>query len=111
MSTERADPGLLRRHLRPSAVPAIMGTAAAVIGLLDVVSAVFPAFRNGRMHHMAAVSPGTVSPRAAPPPVVPGILLLMLAPPLKRGKQRAWGAAVLLLPVGAAPQLVYRHSI
>ena len=93
-----------------SAVPKIFGTAAAVIGLLDVVSAVFPAFRNGRMHHMAAVFPGTVSSLAAATSVVTGILLLMLAHALKRGKQRAWWAAVLLLPVGAATQLIYRHS-
>ncbi len=93
-----------------SAVPKIIGTAAAVIGLLDVVSAVFPAFRNGRMHHMAAFFPGTVSSLAAATSVVTGILLLMLAHALKRGKQRAWWATVLLLPVGAATQLIYRHS-
>ncbi|MBM9505218.1 DUF2156 domain-containing protein [Streptomyces sp. KK5PA1] len=88
-----------------------MGTGAAVIGLLDVVGAVFPAFRNGRMHHMAAVFPGTVSSLAAATSVVTGILLLMLAHALKRGKQRAWWATVVLLPVGAATQIVYRHSI
>ena len=104
-----------RRHgrwmLRYSAVPKIIGSAAAVIGLLDVVSAVFPAFRSGRMHHMAAVFPGTVSSLAAATSVVTGLLLLMLAHALKRGKQRAWWAAVVLLPVGAATQLIYRHSI
>ncbi|CAG7640207.1 phosphatidylglycerol lysyltransferase domain-containing protein [Actinacidiphila bryophytorum] len=102
-----------RRHIWPvrsAAVPKIIGTATAVIGLLDVVSAVFPAFRNGRMHHMAAVFPGTVSSLAAATSVVTGILLLMLAHALKRGKQRAWWAAVALLPVGAATQLIYRHS-
>lgn len=100
------------RGLPPSsAVPKIIGTATSVIGLLDVVSAVFPAFRTGRMHHMAAVFPGTVSSLAAATSVVTGILLLMLAHGLKRGKQRAWWAAVALLPVGAATQLIYRHSL
>jgi lysyl-tRNA synthetase class 2 len=94
-----------------SSVPKIFGTAAAVIGLLDVVSAVFPAFRNARMHHLAAIFPGTVSSLAAATSVVTGILLLMLAHALKRGKQRAWWATVLLLPVGAATQLIYRHSV
>jgi lysyl-tRNA synthetase class 2 len=94
-----------------SAVPNILGTAAAVIGLLDVVSAVFPELRDGRMHSMAAVFPGTVSSLAAATSVVTGILLLMLAHALKRGKQRAWWAAVSLLPLGAASQLIYRHSI
>src|SRR5882762_4965384 len=91
--------------------PKSVGTGAAVIGLLDVVSAVFPAFRNGRMHHLAAVFPGTVTSLAAATSVVTGILLLMLAHGLKRGKLRAWWAAVLLLPVGAATQLIYRHSL
>src|SRR3954453_8202991 len=112
MSADRQPAG--GRHRWPgraAAAPQIIGSATAVIGLLDVVSAVFPAFRNGRMHHMVAVFPGTVSSLAAATSVVTGILLLMLAHALKRGKQRAWWAAVLLLPVGAATQLVYRHSI
>jgi lysyl-tRNA synthetase class 2 len=116
MSADRADDRAGdRRHPRwiprRRAVPKITGTAAAVIGLLDVVSAVFPAFRNGRMHHLAAFFPGTVSSLAAATSVVTGILLLMLAHALKRGKQRAWWAAVVLLPVGGATQLIYRHSI
>ncbi|MEU6852414.1 phosphatidylglycerol lysyltransferase domain-containing protein [Actinacidiphila alni] len=112
MSADRACASRSRRwRLKPSAVPGILGTAAAVIGLLDVVSAVFPAFRNGRMHHLAAVFPGTVSSLAAATSVVTGILLLMLAHALKRGKVRAWWAAVVLLPVGAATQLIYRHSV
>ncbi|NUS17005.1 MAG: DUF2156 domain-containing protein, partial [Streptomyces sp.] len=103
-----------RRHRWPvpsAAVPRIIGTAAAVIGFLDVISAVFPAFRNGRMHHLAAVFPGTVSTLAGATSIVTGVLLLMLAHALKRGKQRAWWATVALLPVGAATQLIYRHSI
>jgi lysyl-tRNA synthetase class 2 len=100
----------LRWPLRSSAVPKIIGTATAVIGLLDVISAVFPAFRNGRMHHLAALFPGTVSSLAAATAIVTGILLLMLAHALKRGKQRAWWATVVLMPVGAATQLIYRHS-
>src|SRR5262249_22022705 len=70
-----------------------------------------PGFRYGRMHHLAAVFPGTVSSLAAATSVVTGVLLLMLAHALKRGKQRAWWAAVALLPLGAAGQLVYRHSV
>ncbi|WP_235031982.1 phosphatidylglycerol lysyltransferase domain-containing protein [Actinacidiphila yanglinensis] len=111
MSADRPRPAHHRLLPHASSVPKIFGAAAAVIGLLDVISAVFPAFRNGRMHHMVAVFPGTVSSLAAATSVVTGILLLMLAHALKRGKQRAWWAAVLLLPVGAATQIVYRHSI
>jgi lysyl-tRNA synthetase class 2 len=63
------------------------------------------------MHHVAALFPGTVSSLAAATSIVTGVLLLMLAHALKRGKRRAWWAAVLLLPVGAATQIVYRHSL
>ncbi|HEY3479837.1 MAG TPA: phosphatidylglycerol lysyltransferase domain-containing protein [Streptomyces sp.] len=111
MSADRACAPRRRWRLRPSAVPVIIGTAAFVIGFLDVVGAVFPAFREGRMHRLAAVFPGTVSSLAAATAVVTGILLLMLAHALKRGKVRAWWATVLLLPVGSATQLIYRHSI
>ncbi|MFC4033554.1 phosphatidylglycerol lysyltransferase domain-containing protein [Streptomyces polygonati] len=100
-----------RRLPRSASVPKIIGGAAAVIGLLDVVSAVFPAFRHARMHALAEVFPGAVSSLAAATSVVSGILLLMLAHALKRGKQRAWWATVSLLPVAAASQLIYRHSI
>ncbi|MGW5349111.1 phosphatidylglycerol lysyltransferase domain-containing protein [Streptomyces sp. NPDC004031] len=111
MSADRQCPERRHRWPVPSrAVPRIIGTATAVIGLLDVISAVFPAFRNGRMHHMAAVFPGTVSTLAGATAIVTGILLLMLAHALKRGKVRAWWATVALLPVGAATQLIYRHS-
>jgi lysyl-tRNA synthetase, class II len=111
VSADRPRPPHHRLLPSPSAVPKIIGSATAVIGLLDVISAVFPAFRNGRMHHLAALFPGTVSSLAAATSVVTGILLLMLAHALKRGKQRAWWATVSLLPVGAATQLIYRHSV
>ncbi|WP_232792389.1 phosphatidylglycerol lysyltransferase domain-containing protein [Actinacidiphila yeochonensis] len=112
MSADRPRP-LPHSRLLPNAssVPKIFGTAAALIGLLDVVSTVFPAFRTGRMHQLAVFFPGTVSSLAAAASLVTGVLLLMLAHALKRGKQRAWWAAVLLLPVGAATQLAYRHSL
>lgn len=71
----------------------------------------FPRFRHSRMHALAEVLPGAVSPLAAAASIVVGILLLLLAHGLKRRKRRAWGAAVALLPVGIAAQLVYRHSV
>ncbi len=40
-----------------------------------------------------------------------GVLLLLLAHGLKRHKRRAWRAAVVLLPLGATAQFVWRHSI
>ncbi|WP_432146443.1 phosphatidylglycerol lysyltransferase domain-containing protein [Streptomyces sp. bgisy084] len=99
------------RGPRPEAVPGIVGTAGVVVGLLNLAAGVFPRFRHSRMHAVAEVLPGAVSPLAAAASIVVGILLLLLAHGLKRRKRRAWGAAVALLPVGIAAQLVYRHSV
>ncbi|WTG54572.1 phosphatidylglycerol lysyltransferase domain-containing protein [Actinacidiphila glaucinigra] len=88
-----------------------MGTACALVGLLDLAAGVFPGFRHSRMDGLAGVFPGTVTSVAAAAGVVTGILMLMLAHGLKRGKRRAWRAAVLLLPVGAVAQVLHRHSL
>jgi lysyl-tRNA synthetase class 2 len=98
-------------RVRPEAVPAFVGTACALIGLLDVAAGVFPRFRHSRMHHVADVFPGTVSSFAVATSVVTGILMLMLAHALKRGKRRAWRTAVVLLPVSAAAEVLRRHSL
>ncbi|MEU5305962.1 phosphatidylglycerol lysyltransferase domain-containing protein [Streptomyces noursei] len=99
------------RGPRPAAVPGLIGTAGAVVGLLNLTSGLFPRFRHSRVHAVAEVLPGAVSPLAASASLVVGILLLLLAHGLKRRKRRAWVAAVALLPVGIAAQVVYRHSI
>ncbi|GES31062.1 membrane protein [Streptomyces angustmyceticus] len=92
-------------------MPGWVGTAGVVVGLLNLAAGVFPRFRHSRVHALAEVLPGAVSPLAAAASIVVGILLLLLAHGLKRRKRRAWGAAVALLPVGTAAQLVYRHSV
>ncbi|MFE3887294.1 phosphatidylglycerol lysyltransferase domain-containing protein [Streptomyces lydicus] len=99
------------RGPRPEAVPGFVGTAGVVVGLLNLAAGMFPRFRHSRVHALAEVLPGAVSPLAAAASLVVGILLLLLAHGLKRRKRRAWGAAVALLPVGIAAQLVYRHSV
>ncbi|MBM4794307.1 DUF2156 domain-containing protein [Streptomyces sioyaensis] len=99
------------RGPRPEAVPGVVGTAGVIVGLLNLLSGVFARFRHSRMHALAEVLPGAVSPLAAAASIVVGILLLLLAHGLKRRKRRAWMAAVALLPVGIAAQLVYRHSV
>ena len=112
VSVERVVMSARRPHLlRSSSVPAVVGTACAVVGLLDVAAGVFPGFRHSHMRVLAGVFPGVVSSFAAAASVVTGILMLMLAHALKRGKKRAWRAAVLLLPVGAAAQVLHRHSL
>lgn len=101
----------LLRGPRPEAVPTVVGTACTLIGLLNVASGIFPRFRHSRAHALAEVLPGAVSPLAAAASIVVGLLLLMLAHGLKRRKRRAWVAAVALLPVAVAGQLLYRHSL
>ncbi len=107
-------PRRVRRLLhgpRPESVPALVGTACTVVGLIDVASGVFPRFRHSRMHTLAEVLPGALGPFAAALSLSAGMLLLLLAHGLKRRKRRAWRAAVILLPVGAVAQFAYRHSI
>ncbi|MFC8915457.1 phosphatidylglycerol lysyltransferase domain-containing protein [Streptomyces sp. NPDC047821] len=107
-------PSRIRRVLRgPRAekVPALVGTACTVIGLIDIAAGVFPRFRTSRMHAIAEVLPGTLGPLSAALSLSAGVLLLLLAHGLKRHKRRAWRAAVVLLPAGAVAQFVYRHSV
>ncbi|MER7111955.1 phosphatidylglycerol lysyltransferase domain-containing protein [Streptomyces sp. NPDC000229] len=107
-------PSRIRRVLRgPRAekVPSLVGTACTFIGLIDIAAGVFPRFRASRMHAVAEVLPGTLGPLSAALSLGVGVLLLLLAHGLKRHKRRAWRAAVILLPVGAVAQFVYRHSV
>ncbi|WP_128375401.1 phosphatidylglycerol lysyltransferase domain-containing protein [Streptomyces cavernae] len=109
-----ARPDRVRRMLRgprPEAVPVLVARAVAFVGLLDVAAGVFPRFRYSRMHTIAEVLPGAFGPFAAALSLSAGILLLLLAHGLRRRKRRAWRAAVLLLPAGAAAQFTYRHSV
>ncbi|MET9514934.1 phosphatidylglycerol lysyltransferase domain-containing protein [Streptomyces sp. NPDC002994] len=109
-----AVPGRLRRIVRgprPERVPSLVGTACAVVGLLDIAAGVFPRFRHSRMHSFAEVLPGALGPFAAALAISAGVLLLLLAHGLKRHKRRAWQAAVVLLPAGAVAQLIYRNSV
>jgi lysyl-tRNA synthetase class 2 len=96
---------------RPEAVPVLVGRACALVGLLDIAAGVFPRFRHSRMHAIAEVLPGALGPFAAALSLSAGVLLLLLAHGLKRGKRRAWRAAAVLLPAGAVAQFTYRHSI
>ncbi|MFB6831021.1 phosphatidylglycerol lysyltransferase domain-containing protein [Streptomyces hydrogenans] len=107
-------PVRVRRILRgpePERVPALIGTAVSLIGLLDIAAGVFPRFRASRVHALAEVLPGTLGPLSAAVSLCAGVLLLLVAHGLKRHKRRAWRAVVLLLPLGAVAQFVWRHSV
>ncbi|MEV6423841.1 phosphatidylglycerol lysyltransferase domain-containing protein [Streptomyces sp. NPDC051662] len=101
----------LFRGPRPESVPALVGTACTLVGLMDIATGVFPRFRHSRMHAFAEVLPGALGPLSAALSISAGVLLLLLAHGLKRRKRRAWRAAVVLLPVGAVAQFGYRHSL
>ncbi|GAA0654750.1 phosphatidylglycerol lysyltransferase domain-containing protein [Streptomyces thermocarboxydovorans] len=111
------DGGVLRRARRllrgprPESVPLLVGRACALVGLLDIAAGIFPRFRHSRMHDLAEVLPGAFGSFAAALSLSAGVLLLLLAHGLKRGKRRAWRAAVALLPAGAVAQFSYRHSV
>ncbi|MEU8890282.1 phosphatidylglycerol lysyltransferase domain-containing protein [Streptomyces sp. NPDC048442] len=108
-----AVPDRVRRILRgprPEKVPALVGAAVTLVGLLDIAAGVIPRFRHSRMHSVAEVLPGTFGPFAAAFSLTVGVLLLLLAHGLKRRKRRAWRSAVVLLPVGAIAQISYRSS-
>ncbi|WP_455359932.1 phosphatidylglycerol lysyltransferase domain-containing protein [Streptomyces sp. SYSU K21746] len=107
-------PNRVRRILggpRPESVPGLVGTACTLVGLLDIAAGVFPRFRHSRMHAVAEVLPGALGPFAAALSLSAGVLLLLLAHGLRRGKRRAWRAAVVLLPAGAVAQFAYRNSV
>ncbi|MER7480335.1 phosphatidylglycerol lysyltransferase domain-containing protein [Streptomyces sp. NPDC126510] len=113
-SSGTAHPGRMSRILsgpRPEAVPVLVGRACALVGVLDIAAGVFPRFRHSKMHAIAEVLPGALGPFAAALSLSTGVLLLLLAHGLKRGKRRAWRAAVALLPAGAVAQFTYRHSL
>ncbi|CAL9534160.1 hypothetical protein SUDANB176_04113 [Streptomyces sp. enrichment culture] len=99
------------RGPRPEAVPVLTGRACALVGLLDVAAGVFPRFRHSGAHTAAEVLPGVPGPFAAALSLSAGVLLLLLAHGLERGKRRAWRAAVVLLPVGAVAQFACRGSL
>ncbi|MFI1831009.1 phosphatidylglycerol lysyltransferase domain-containing protein [Streptomyces sp. NPDC020412] len=101
----------LLRGPRPEAVPSVVGTACTLVGLIDIAAGVVPRFRHSRAHALVEVLPGTTGPLVAALSLSVGVLLLLLAHGLKRRKRRAWRAAVVLLPVGAAVQFAYRNSV
>ncbi|MEU8590505.1 phosphatidylglycerol lysyltransferase domain-containing protein [Streptomyces sp. NPDC048664] len=92
-------------------VPAVAGHVCRLIGVLDLVSALFPGFRHSRVHGWLGELPGGVTTLAAVGQLTGGLLLILLAHALRRRKRRAWRAVVVLLPVSAALHLLHRHQL
>ncbi|MBE1590319.1 phosphatidylglycerol lysyltransferase domain-containing protein [Nonomuraea angiospora] len=93
--------------MKRSWIPAVAAYASLVIGLLDLSKAVFPRFEHSRMGLWTDFLPGIVTTVARATSLVVGIVLIMLAHALRRGKVRAWRAVVVVLPVSAAVSFVH----
>ena len=81
-----------------------MGALAYLVGFADIATGMGPGMRH-RLHPLTDLLPGVFAAASAVT-VVSGILLLLLAHALRRGKRRAWRAAVALLTVS-----VVLHSV
>jgi len=77
-------------------VPLLAAVFVALVGVLDLVSALTRPLRD-RYMELTSVLPGTLTTAAAAATAVTGVLLLMLARGLRRRKRRAWRAAVAVL--------------
>jgi lysyl-tRNA synthetase class 2 len=88
-----AAPGrpLLRRW-----VPTVAALCTALVGLVNLASALTPSPR-ARVRALAQVLPGTFTHAAIATTAAAGILLLLLALGLRRRKRRAWRFVVALL--------------
>ncbi|UGQ15665.1 phosphatidylglycerol lysyltransferase domain-containing protein [Yinghuangia sp. ASG 101] len=91
-------------------MPATAGFLCLLAGALDIVGAIFPHMRRGRIHTLTVALPGAVSTLATAASLITGVLMVMLAHALRRRKRRAWRAVVVLLPVGAVLQALRWHE-
>lgn len=101
----------IARALGPAARPGPAAAACTAVGLLDVAAGTLPRAHSGRPPAAGDLLPAALVPGAAALSLGAGVLLLLIARGLGRGKRRAWCAAVVLLPAGAVAQLGYRLAV
>jgi lysyl-tRNA synthetase class 2 len=94
---------LVRPKRRPW-IPRLAGLVCYLIGLLDIVYALFPAFRktgpitSASAHEVSHFVPGLeINPYGVAASLIIGVLLVLLAHGLRRRKHRAWLGVVGLL--------------
>ena len=92
-------------------IPRVAGIACYLIGLLDVVYALFPAVRRTqavlKAHDVSHFVPGLeISPYGVAASMILGLLLVLLAHGLRRRKHRAWMGVVVLLGLSVLGHLV-----
>ncbi len=89
-------------------VPRLAGFLCLLIGLRDILVAVFPRLRDSWLPHASRYVPGAVTNAATAATLVTGILLILLALALRRRKRRAWRAVLVLLSISVLLH-VFRH--
>lgn len=92
---------VLHRRWAPGAAAFL----TAVVGVIDVVSALTPEIA-GRVHLLVQFVPGAIEHAAAALTLVIGVLMLLIAHGLRRRKRRAWRAATGLLGLSVLLNLV-----
>jgi lysyl-tRNA synthetase, class II len=93
-------------------VPRAAGIGCYLIGLLDILSALFPRVRRvAPLRHYGKFVPGIeVDPYAITASLVIGVLLVLMAHGLRRRKHRAWMGTVALLATTVAVHFYRRES-
>ena len=94
-------------------IPRAAGIACYLIGVLDIVYALFPAFRNTKpirsvsAHDVSHFVPGLeINPYGVAASMIVGVLLVLLAHGLRRRKHRAWMGVVALLGLSILGHLI-----
>ncbi len=96
--TAVVEPRTEERQVSPQRrwAPVLAGVLTALVGLLDLASALTHEDRS-RLKALTMVVPGALTTAASGVTVVTGLLLLLLAHALARRKRRAWRAVIALL--------------
>lgn len=108
--TEPPTPPIPARNPKPW-VPRVAGLLCYLLGLFDILSAIFPRVRHLQsVHKFGHLVPGLqVNPYAVAASLIVGVLLVSLAHALRRRKHRAWMGVVALLTTSIAVHLFRRE--
>jgi lysyl-tRNA synthetase, class II len=100
----------LRGILTTSRAPRLLGGLTYLVGAVDLLTGLLHSWRV-HLHGLTEVLPGAVSDAAAAATVVSGVFLMVLGHSLRRGKRRAWRAAVALLALSVALNIVKTEPV
>jgi lysyl-tRNA synthetase class 2 len=108
---------VLSRPRKHPWIPRVAGLACYLIGILDILSALFPRVRRmGPLHRLGHFVPGVqvpvnqINPYPVAATLIVGVLLFSLAHALRRRKHRAWMGVVALLGVSITVHLIRRET-